>query len=144
GRLIPYYGMSLIQETRHYQIIHSWREEHSVALQRFDRRHEIASCVRFEHKSARAGIEGFADDLIGIGDRQDNDFEMRVMLQQLTRGVKAVEMGHANIQDHHVRLQLLGHFDSFAAVGCFSAHFPSLMPLKKRTQTTTYNLVIIG
>ena len=69
---------------------------------------------------------------------------MGVMMQQLTRDIQAVEMGHANVQDHNVRLQLLRHFDGLAAIACFPAHFPSLMLQEKRTQAAAYNLVIIG
>jgi hypothetical protein len=66
------------------------------------------------------------------------------MLQQLTGGVQAVEVWHANVHDHHIRLQLLGHFERLAAIGCFAAYFPSFMLLEKRTQTAAYNFVIIG
>ncbi len=66
------------------------------------------------------------------------------MLQQLACSVQAVEVWHANVHDHHIRLQLLGHFDRFAAIGCFTAYFPSFMLLEKRAQTAAYNFVIIG
>ncbi len=98
--------MSLIQETSQHQIVHSRRKEHSLVLQGFDRRDQIASCVGFEHESARARVEGFTDNLIGIGDRQDNDFELRIVLQQLTCGVQSVEEWHANVEDHNIGLQL--------------------------------------
>jgi hypothetical protein len=51
---------------------------------------------------------------------------------------------HANVNDNNVGLQLLGHFDRFAPIGRLPAHFPALVFLKKRTQASTYNFVIVG
>jgi hypothetical protein len=100
--------MSLFQKSRQQQIVYSWREKHSLALQGFDCGHQIASGVGFEHKAACPGVEGLTDNLIGIGDGQNYDFEVGVVLQQLACGVQAVEGRHASVHDHHIRLFSLG------------------------------------
>src|SRR5258708_27672489 len=79
-RLISGYRVPLIQETRQHQIVHSGREEHALTLQGFNRRYQITCGVRLKHKTACAGVEGLTNHLIGIGDVQDDDFEVRVIL----------------------------------------------------------------
>jgi hypothetical protein len=143
-RLIPGCGMSLLQEARQYQIVDSWGEKHSLALQGFDRGHQIASGVGFEHEAACPGIEGLTDDLIGIRDGQNYDLELGVMLHQLACGVQSVEEWHAYVHDHDIRLQLLGHLQRLTAIGCLSAHFPSLVSLEKRAQPSAHDFVIVG
>src|ERR1022692_2041956 len=46
--------------------------------------------------------------LIGIGDGQNYDFEVGVVLQQLACGVQAVEGRHASVHDRPIRLFSLG------------------------------------
>jgi hypothetical protein len=66
------------------------------------------------------------------------------MLQQLARSVQSIEVRHANVHDHHIRLQLFGHFDRLTAIGRLSTHFPAFVFLEKRTQTPAYDFVVVG
>ena len=69
----------------------------------------------------------FANDLIRVRNRQHDDFEMRIVLQQLAGRVETVQIGHADIDDDDIGIQLQGLFDRFAAVAGLAADFPSFM-----------------
>jgi hypothetical protein len=61
----------------------------------------------------------------------------------LTRRVQAIQVRHPDVQDHYVGFQLRGLVDRIAAIDGFAADLPSWMPLQKRAQTVSYNLVIV-
>jgi hypothetical protein len=143
-RRIPGYGMSLLQETRQDQVVYSRREKHPLALQGFYCGHQIASRVRFKHESAGPRIKRLTNYLIGIGDGQHYDFELRVVLQQLAGRIQAIEVWHAYVHDDDIGLQLLGHLNGLAPIGCLSANFPPFVLLEQRAQASAHDFVIIG
>jgi len=66
------------------------------------------------------------------------------MLQQLARRVQAVEIGHSNVDDHHVRIQLQSLLHGFATVTGLAADFPTFVFLQQRAQTSAHYLVIVS
>jgi hypothetical protein len=66
------------------------------------------------------------------------------MLQELTGRIQAVEIGHPNIHDHDVRVQLQSLLDRLAAVAGFTADFPAFMFFQKRAQTAAHDFMVVG
>ena len=52
---------------------------------------------------------------------------MRIVLKQLASSVQAVQIGHAHVNDDHVRVQLQGFLDRLATVAGLAADLPALM-----------------
>src|SRR5579859_4032066 len=69
---------------------------------------------------------------------------MRIVLQQLARRIQTVQVGHADIDNNDVRIQLKGFLDCFATIAGFAAHFPALVLLKQRAQTSAHDFMIVG
>ena len=90
-----------------------------------------------------AGVESFPDHLIGVGDRQDDDLEMRVMLKELASRVQTVQVGHADVDDDDIRIQLQGLVDRFTAIACLAADLPTLMLFKKCAQAAAHDFVVV-
>src|ERR1700757_2412614 len=65
------------------------------------------------------------------------------MLQELPRGVKSVQVRHANVDDHHVGVQLQGLFNALPAIAGLPADLPTFMLFQESAQPPAYNFMIV-
>jgi hypothetical protein len=105
---------------------------------------QVSSSVRLEYESSSARIEGLANHLIGIGDGENDHFEVRVVLHELACRIQPIQIGHAHVQDHDVGPQLLGFLNRVATVAGFSANFPTFVLLQEGTQPAPHNFVVVS
>jgi hypothetical protein len=75
---------------------------------------------------------------------KDKNLGVRHSLPDLTRDLHSVQLGHADIHDGHIGLQLLGHFNRFCPIGCFAHDFPAGAGLEEPTRATPDQRVIVS
>jgi hypothetical protein len=66
------------------------------------------------------------------------------MLQELASRVQAVQVGHPNIDNDDVWVQLQGLLDGLAAIAGFAADFPAFMLFQQGAQSAPHDFMIIG
>lgn len=69
---------------------------------------------------------------------------MGTSLYNAASGFNAVEVGHLNIHQHHIGLQLLGQRDGLLTVAGFAHHCRFRSRTKDRPQTVAEERMVIG
>lgn len=72
------------------------------------------------------------------------DFGFRGKLADLAGGFHAVEEGHADVEDGHVRLEFTGFFNGFTPVGSLGANLPTVPGLQEGAEAGADNVMVIG
>jgi hypothetical protein len=94
---------------------------------RFNRGFQIARYVGFRNVSAHSGLRRITRQVQRFEVRHNQDFGLRrIPPDQLRRG-QTVHLGHRNIQQDNVRLQLRRFFHRVTSVVHLGAHRPVLM-----------------
>jgi len=119
-------------------------EEGPAILQSFHSGDKISSGVGFQQEAACSHGQHFTHDLLGIVDGQNQDASIGHSGEHLTRGIKAVEVGHADIQQEDVRLQSGRTGDSLATVTGLTTNFPSGMAFEYGANALPGYFVIIS
>lgn len=143
GSFIACHRLALLQKARKDKIIDARGEEHALVLQSLNGGDEVARCIRLQDEAAGACVQCFPDHLIRVGDRQDDDLEVRIMLKQLASRVQAVQVGHPDVDDDDIRIQLQGLVDRLTAIACLAADLPTLMLFKKCAQAAAHDFVVV-
>lgn len=88
---------------------------------------QIAVRLRFHDVSSRAGIERLSQHLRRVVLREYENFTFRRTLPNQAACVQSTHLGHANVQQNNVRIQVLGFFDAFESICRFVDDFPFLL-----------------
>src|SRR5205807_8896311 len=73
----------------------------------------------------------------------DQNLLVRILVQDLTRGVQAVHVGHSYVENDDIRVHLLHHFHSLPSVASLPTDFPAA-GLQQVTQTSADYFVIVS
>jgi hypothetical protein len=83
------------------------RQEKTSGMYMVERGCEIRSGANFQHIAVRTTSERFHDVLVFTVHRQKHNLGARFQALQFTKRLKAVELGHRDIQDNQVGLEAL-------------------------------------
>jgi hypothetical protein len=92
-----------------------------------DRRDQLLRRVVLEHEPARAGPERFVDVLVEAERREDQDPRRLVRRQDAPGCLEAVELGHADVHQDHVRIKTRGLGHGLESVARFRHDFHVLL-----------------
>ena len=87
-----------------------------VLTDRLYSRQQVPGRVRLQHEPPGPCVQSLTDDMIGVGYRQHDYFDLRIGLRELTCCSQSIEIWHSNIEDHDIGFQELRLFDGFAAI----------------------------
>jgi hypothetical protein len=105
---------------------------------------QVASRVGLQQVSVGAGLEHSSSELFGIVHGQDQNFCVRERSPNLPGGLQAVEFGHTEVKDCHVRFQQFRLGNGFAAGSSFADNLPSSLGFQQVFQTASDEFVIIS
>jgi hypothetical protein len=108
------------------------------------RGNQITIRIIFQNVSARSGFENFLDQEFGVMHGENEDLRFRGKLADLAGGFHAVEEGHADVEDGHVRLELTGFLNGFTPVGSLGANLPAVPGLQEGAEAGADNVMVIG
>jgi hypothetical protein len=101
-----------------------------VVQQRGDGGDDVVGRGRLQHEAARAGAEHLAHQLLAVVHGEDQQLGMGLQLADVAGDDHAAQIGHADVEDHDVRHQLLGQANGVAAVRGLATDGPTrLRPL---------------
>src|SRR5207253_9071072 len=66
-----------------------------------------------------------------------------IIAENLACRIETIELGHANVENDDVRLQLLCFFHGHPTVSSLTTHLPSSMCLQQFANTPAYYLVVV-
>jgi hypothetical protein len=115
-----------------------------VTMERVHRGNQITIRIIFQNVPASAGFEDFLDQKLGVMHGENEDFGFRRKLTDLAGGFHAVEEGHTDVEDGHVRLELAGFLNGFATVGGLGANLPAVPGLQEGAEAGADNMMVIG
>jgi hypothetical protein len=110
----------------------------------FDGEDQIAIGVGLHDVAADSGFDDFANQLVGEVKRENNDFGFWLNFADLASGFETVQLGHADVHDNDVRLQLFNERNGFTAGFRLGANFPASVRGEELFETAPYNVVIVG
>ena len=76
--------------------------------------------------------------------RKDQNLRAGIVFEHLARGLKAVQRGHADVQNGDVRLDLLRFFYGFTPVARFRRYLPTGLSLENAAQSFPHDFVVVG
>jgi hypothetical protein len=82
-----------------------------------DRADQIQVHARFQHVAVRAGLDRRGDEIVIPVHRQENDSGFRAVSPELLERLKAIELGHGDIQHDHVGPEAPCQVQRLTAVG---------------------------
>jgi hypothetical protein len=115
-----------------------------VTMESVHRGNQITIRIILQNVAASPGFENFLNQEFGVMHSENKDFRFRGKLADLARGFHAVEEGHTDVEDGHVRLELTGFLNSFATVGSFGANLPAVPGLQEGAEVGADNMMVIG
>jgi hypothetical protein len=115
-----------------------------VTVESVHRGNQITIRIIFQNVSASPGFENFLNQEFGVMHSENKDFRFRGKLTDLARGFHAVEEGHADVEDGHVRLELTGFLNGFATVGSLGANLPTVPGLQEGAEAGADDMMVIG
>ena len=125
-------------------VLHFGREEGAMPFEGLHRVDEVVGGIGFEDKTTSSGAQDFPDEPLGIVNGENEDALVAVVLEDFASGVEPVDAGHAYIENDDVRVEFYCHLNSLQAVGSLAAHRPRGLLLQDGTDSTAYQLVVIG
>ena len=127
-----------------HDLRHLGGEEGPVTLQGFHGCDQIARSIGLEQEASGAGVENFAHHLLRLVDGENENRGSRFRAQDLAGSIETVQVRHADIQNHQIRLELCGLGYRIPAIDRLTADFPTFAGLKKGAQAMANDFVIIG
>jgi len=115
-----------------------------VTVESVHRGNQITIRIILQNVAASPGFENFLDQEFGVMHGEYEDFGFRGKLADLAGGFHAVEEGHADVEDGHVRLELTGFFNGFTPVGGLGANLPTVPGLQEGAEAGADNVMVIG
>ena len=82
-----------------------------------DRADQIRVDARFQHVAVRAGVDCRGDEFVILVHRQKDDPGFQAISPELLECLKAVEIGHGDVQHDHVGPEAPGQVQRLTAVG---------------------------
>src|SRR5581483_6004522 len=119
-------------------------EERFLILDALDGLNEFFFQGIFQEISAGAAFNGFDDVALVAVHTQDQHGRARAVPQNLDCSLDSVEAAHANIDDGHIRLELLGQFDRFQTGGRLGDNDETRVALEYPPQPLAHQGVIVG
>src|ERR1700688_1451758 len=82
--------------------------------------------------------------MLGLDVSDDQYSLVRIMFQNLSRCIHAIQVRHADIQDQKIWFQLHAFFYGFTPIICLAADFPSCVRSDERRHTHPKNRMVIS
>ena len=105
---------------------------------------EFAVGIGLEQIAACACLDDFAHQMIGFVNRKNEHFTARRGLANLTRGLNAVQLRHADVENDNVRPQLAGLGNRFASSVSFGTDLPAGLRFENGSQPAAQQRVVVG
>ena len=118
-------------------------EEHLVVQQGVDRGNEVPLRVRLEYVAAGSCLERLLDKRFGSVHGQHQDPHFRICLENLRGRIQAIQLGHANVEDHDLRTKRSGFLNGFPSVTGLTHYLPIRLRFQKSAQAPTHDRVIV-
>ena len=109
-----------------------------------NRGHHLASTCVFEDVASRANPQRLEQVIRIFGKGHDQDADAWQLFFDRPRCHEAIDVGHADVHEHQVRLQPARQLDGFAPGGGLADHFEVRLGLEHRPESKPRQLVIIG
>ena len=109
-----------------------------------DALHDQVGSGLLQHDAAAAQLHGLHELVLVLGSRQDDDAGALVGLLQRLQGRQAVQVGHAEIEQQHVGIQLLDLLQHLAAVAGLAHHLEVVFQLEELLQPVANNRMVVG
>src|SRR5947209_2834577 len=87
-----------------------------------DRGHELAAHGSFEDAAGGTCLDDLVKVQLVLMHGENDDMYLREAPADLGSGFKAVEIGHGNVHDNHMRLEAFDHVKRLAAIPCLTNH----------------------
>ena len=107
-----------------------------------DRADQIRVDARFQHVAVRAGLDGRGDEIVVPVHRQEDDSGFRAVPPELFERLKAIELGHRDVQHGHVGPEAPGQVERLTAIARKGHDVKRLS--KKAADTFQKGDVIVG
>ena len=104
---------------------------------------EICREIGFQDVGEGPGLENSVNHLVGLMHSEDNNFCIWTCSANLAGGLKAVNIGHADVQDGYVRFKLICFFHRFLAVRGLADDSPSASGAKDSPDAVPNEFVVI-
>lgn len=105
---------------------------------------QISSGIRFQHVSANTSFKDVMHNLLRLVHGKDKHFGPRQRAQDTAGSFQTVHNRHGDVEYDNVRLQSAGEPEGLTAVFGLAAHFPTRSCLDQGSQTSTYDVVVVG
>lgn len=105
----------------------------------------MARSFVLRQKTACARLADLPHDRLGRVDRQHQNFNPGKSVHQPFRHLETIELRHREIENRHIRPEILSQFDCHSAIRGFSHNFPfGMSPLQNSDEPLAHQLVIVG
>ena len=91
-----------------------------------------------------AQLHGLHEFVLVLGRRKDDYARALVGLLQRLQCRQAIQVGHAQIEQQHVRIQFLDLVQDLAAVGGFAHHLKVLLQAEELFQAVADDRMVVG
>ena len=98
----------------------------------------------FQYDAAAAELHGLHEFILVFGSREDNDARALVDLRQRRQRGQPIEVGHAEVEQQYVGVQVADLFEHLAPVAGFADHLEIVFEKQQLLQAVAHNRMVVG
>ena len=104
---------------------------------------QVAAGFGFDHISGDAGLERVQDIMLVRVHGEQDYFHLGLFAEDFPRGIDAVNQGHGQVEDRHLRMSFFGQPYGVRPVRSLGNHREALL-LEQRLQSLADNFMVVG
>jgi len=135
--------ISILEKSLQYDVGYFGGEEELTRRDILHGVNEICREIGFQDIGEGSGLENAVNHLVGLMHSEDNNFCIWTCSANLAGGLKAVNIGHADVQDGNVRFELICFFHRFLAVRGLTDDSPSASGAQDSPDAVPNEFVVI-